>query len=356
MKILAVGINHKTSPIEIREKFHLSLLERELLISELKNDPSVAAAIILSTCNRCEIYATAVEDHPSVEIIKKLFRIKHQPQTQDLQKIFYVHEGPKAAEHFLKVACGLDSLILGEKQILGQIKEAVSLSRQNGMMDKILNILTNFVMETGKKARQETHIDFGGVSVSAAAVSMAQNLLGSLEGKSVLVIGSGKMGCLALNYLRQKKAKHIYLMNRTEEKAAVVAQEFQAESVPFWNLKEVLTKVDVCICSSGAPHYLITRDLMENVVKSRNSPLICIDISMPRNIDPQVAQISGVKLISLDDLDRVIEKNVQTRQAAVQDVEQLIARKIEEFYKAILKIRLMDSQHVVSIGETNENK
>ncbi len=353
---MAVGINHKTSPIEIREKFHLSPLERELLISEFKNDPSVAAVVILSTCNRCEIYATVVDDHPPPEIIKRLFRIKHQPVTDDLQKMFYAHEGPKAAEHFLRVACGLDSLILGEKQILGQIKEAVGLSRQNGMMDKTLNILTNFVMETGKKARQETQIDFGGVSVSAAAVSMAQNLLGSLEGKNVLVIGSGKMGCLALNYLRQKKAEHIYLMNRTEEKAAVIAQEFQAESVPFWNLKEVLTKVDVCICSSGAPHYLITRDLMENVVKSRNSPLICIDISMPRNIDPQVAQIGGVKLISLDDLDRVIEKNVQTRQAAVQDVEQLIARKIEEFYKAISKVRLMDSQHVVSIGETNENK
>jgi glutamyl-tRNA reductase len=357
MKILAIGINQKTAPIELREKFYLAPLEKELLLSEFKSDPSVMAAIILSTCNRCEIYATVVEDCDPLEIIKRLFRIKHQVMTDELYKIFYILEGPQAVEHFLKVACGLNSLILGEKQILGQVKDAVNLSREHGMMDRNLNILTNFVIETGKKARQDTQIDFGGVSVSAAAVTMAQNLLGSLEGKSVLVIGSGKMGCLALNYLRQKKTELVYLMNRTSEKAEVVAQEFQAQSVDFWDMKEVLAKVDVCICSSAAPHYLITKDLVETVIKMRSNPLICIDISMPRNIDPQVADVDRVQLISLDDLDRVIEGNLQKRQGAVRAVEDLISRKLEEFYKAILKIQMMEtSANNLISGEMYENK
>ncbi len=341
MKILTVGINHKTSPIEIREKFYLTVTEKECLISEFKSDASVMSAIILSTCNRCEIYATVVDECQPLEIINKIFRIKHQPIEVSLQGMFYVLEQDKAVEHFLNVACGLDSLILGEKQILGQIKDAVQLSRSKGMMDKFLNILTNFVLETGKKARQETQIDFGGVSVSAAAVSMAQNILGSLEDKSVLVIGSGKMGCLALNYLHQKKAKQIYLMNRTPEKAEEMAKEYHAQTVPFWNMKEVLANVDVCICSSGAPHHVITKDLVENVVALRKSTLVLIDISMPRNIEPTVSSVVKAKLISLDDLDRVIEGNLQKRQDAVEEVKVLIARKIEEFYRAITKVELL---------------
>jgi len=346
MKIITVGINHKTSPIELREKFYLSVLERELLIAEFKSDASVMAAIVLSTCNRCEIYATVTDDCQPVELIKKIFRLKHLDMSLELQGMFYCIEDALAVEHLMKVACGLDSLILGEKQILGQIKEAVNLSRQNGLMDKTLNVLTNYVLETGKKARQETLIDFGGVSVSAAAVTMAQNMLGTLEDKSILVIGSGKMGCLALNYLHQKQAKQIYLMNRTPEKAELMAKEFHAESVPFWNMKEVLSRVDVCICSSGAPHYLITKDLVEQVTAKRNVPLVFIDISMPRNIEPSVAGVSGVRLISLDDLDRVIEGNLQKRQEAVLEVQKLINRKKEEFYQAILKIELVGSQQL----------
>ena len=353
MKILTIGINHKTTPIELREKFCLSPIERELLISEFKADASIIAAILLFTCNRCEIYATVVDDCNPKYILKKLFRVKHQIFSEHFQNMFYVLQDAAAVEHFMQVACGLDSLILGEKQILGQIKDAVNLSRQNGLMDKVLNVLTNYVLETGKKARQDTLIDFGGVSVSAAAVATAQNLLGSLEDKSVLVVGSGKMGCLALSYLHQKKAKHIYLMNRTEEKAAVMAKEFHAESVPFWNMKEVLTKVDVCICSSGAPHYLITKDLVENVVPLRQNRLICIDISMPRNIEPTVAHVAGAQLISLDDLDRVIEGNLQKRQDSVAHVNALINRKTDEFYRAIAKIETLENKKILIYNESS---
>ena len=347
MKILAIGFNHRTSPIEMREKFHLSPVEKELLIAQFRTDPSVMSAVILSTCNRCEMYVNVVDDCSPGHIVKALFTLKHQPLDEQYLKMFYMLEGPAAVQHFLEVACGLDSLILGEKQILGQIKEAVGVSREKGLMDKALNILTNYVLETGKKARQDTDIDFGGMSVSAAAVSTAQSLLGSLQDKSVLVVGSGKMGALALNYLHQKKARQIYLMNRTLENAAAVAEEVKAEVVPFWNMKATLSEVDVCICSSGAPHYLITRDLMENVAASRQSPIILIDISMPRNIDPGVADINGVTMIGLDDLDKVIERTMQKRQEAVKEVSELVIRKQQEFYNAMAKIEAMAGKQVL---------
>jgi len=349
MKILAVGINHKTSPIETREKFFLSTLERELLLSEFKNDPSVVSTIILSTCNRCEIYAHVDDAYEPIEILKKLFCIKHQPQTPDLQGLFYVLEGQLAVEHILSVACGLDSLILGEKQIVGQIKEAVELSRQKIMMDKTFNVLANLVLETAKKARRETQIDFGGSSVSWASVCMAQNLLGSLQDKTVLILGSGKMGRLAVEQLLNKGVKKIYIMNRTIEKAEELAAQSGGIAVPFWELAEILPQVDVCICSSSCPHYLIDQELVERIMQQRGGQkLVCIDISMPRNIDPLVAQVSNVCLVTVDDLDRVVQDNIQKRLTAAGQVERIVKSKVSEYYAVINKIRLIEANNLVS--------
>ena len=346
MKILAIGINHKTSPIETREKFFLATLERELLLSEFKNDPSVVSAIILSTCNRCEIYANVDDEYQSSEILNKLFSIKHQAQTQDLQKLFYVLEGKEAVSHLLSVACGLDSLILGEKQIIGQIKEAIALSRQNLMMDKTFNILTNFVLETGKKARRETQIDFGGSSVSWASVCMAQNMLGTLQDKTVLILGSGKMGCLAVQQLKNKGVKNIYIMNRTMEKAEELAKQSGGTAVEFFEMAEILPQVDVCITSSSCPHYLIDKDLVENTMLRRaGQKSIFIDISMPRNIDPKVAEVKGACLLTVDDLDRVVQDNIQKRLFAAEQVEKIVSNKVNEYYQAINKIRLLEAAY-----------
>ena len=346
MKILAVGINHKTSAIETREKFFLSPVERELLLSEFKNDPSVYSSIIVSTCNRCEIYANVDGDYQSAEILNKLFSIKRQPQTEDLQKLFYVLENHEAVAHLLRVACGVDSLILGEKQILGQIKEAVEFSRQHLMMDKTFNILTNFVLETGKKARRETQIDFGGSSVSWASVCMAQNMLGSLEDKTVLILGSGKMGCLAVEQLVKKGVKKIYIMNRTMETAQEVAKEIGGDAVPFWEMPDILPQVDVCIASSSCPHYLIDKSLVENAMRQRGGQTqVYIDISMPRNIDPKVSEVKGVRLLTVDDLDRVVQDNMQKRLTAAEQVERIVSTKVNEYNEAINKIRLIEECH-----------
>ena len=348
MKILTVGISHKTSSIESREKFFLTITERELLLSAFRNDPSVISAVILSTCNRCEIYANVDDDYQPQEILKKLFSIKHQPQTHGLQKLFYVLEGQEAVTHLLRVACGLDSLILGEKQILGQIKEAVLLSRQNLMMDKTFNILTNFVLETGKKARRETQIDFGGSSVSWASVMMAQNILGTLQDKTVLILGSGKMGRLAVEQLVNKGVKKIYIMNRTIEKAEELAGQSGGIAVPFWEMADILPQVDVCICSSSCPHYLIDKELVEKTMLLRcGKHLVCIDISMPRNIDPKVAEVKDVCLVTVDDLDRVVQDNIQKRLGAAEQVEKIVLNKVREFYEVTGKIRLIEENNTV---------
>jgi glutamyl-tRNA reductase len=344
MKILVVGINHKTSSIETREKFFLASIEKELLLSEFKNDPSVFSVLILSTCNRCEIYASVDDDYQAGEILNKVFALKHQPQTRELQELFYVLEGQEVIAHLLRVACGVDSLILGEKQILGQIKEAVALSRQGLMMDKNFNILTNLVLETGKKARRETQIDFGGSSVSWASVMMAQDMLGSLEDKTVLILGSGKMGCLAVEQLVNKGVKKIYIMNRTMEKAEELARQSGAVAVPFWEMPDILPQVDVCICSSACPHYLIEKDLVENTMRRRGGKkLIFIDISMPRNIDPMVNQVKDACLLTVDDLQRVVQDNMQKRLYAAEQVEKIVLNKVQEFYAVINKIRLIEA-------------
>jgi len=351
MKILAVGINHKTSSIESREKFYLSATERELLLSAFKNEPSVIAALILSTCNRCEIYATVDDYYEPQEILNKLFSIKHQPLTGSLHKLFYVLQGQKAVEHLLRVACGLDSLILGEKQILGQIKEAVMLSRQTAMMDKTFNILTNLALETAKKARRETHIDFGGSSVSWASVCMAQKIVGTLKDKTVLILGSGKMGRLAVEQLINKGVKKIYIMNRTMEKAQELAGQTGGIAVPFWEMADILPLVDVCICSSSCPHYLIDKDLVEKTIQLKDEKkLVCIDISMPRNIDPAVAEVKGACLVTVDDLDRVVQDNIQKRLSAAGEVERIVMNKVQEFYEVINKIHLLETKRPLSLS------
>ncbi|MDE2230889.1 MAG: glutamyl-tRNA reductase [Candidatus Omnitrophica bacterium] len=342
MNILAVGINHKTSSIDVREKFYLQPIERELLLSELQNDPRIAEAFVLSTCNRTEIYANSIEGRPQA-LIDAIFKIKKIPPQADLTGHFYTFTGSQAVEHLLRVTTGLDSLIIGEKQILGQVKEAFEFSRAHGMMGKTFNILSNLVVQTGKKARHETSIDFGGSSVSWASVVMAQNVLGTLQGKTVLIVGSGKMGRLAVEQLAKKGVADIYIMNRTMENAQELARESGGTAVGFWEMREVLSQADVCICSASCTHHLIERDLVDTVMKTRTArPLVLIDISMPRNVAPEVGGMANVTLVTVDDLDRIVEGNTRKRLSAVGTVEEMIAQKIGEFFGALEKVSLIN--------------
>lgn len=337
MNPIVVGISHKTAPIEIREKFFCTPLQQELLLSELKSHPAVVESLVLSTCNRTEIYSATLHGRKDADsLFKLLFEIKGIPLTREFEKHFYLYEGEKVIRHFLKVTTGLDSLILGEKQILGQVKESVELARKKAMLGRQFNILSNIAIRAGKKAHSETDISFGGVSLSWAAVTMAEKILGSLQDKSVLILGAGKMSELAGEQIRKKGIREIFVMNRTQSCAEALAESVKGEAVSFGDIKEILAKVDVCICSVGAPHYILEKNTVGKVQAAHPSrKLIFVDISMPRNIDPEVSTISNVQLFYIDDLDKVVMDNMRKRQAAVSDVEQIINTKTSEFYRKI---------------------
>ena len=238
------------------------------------------------------------------------------------------------------MATGLDSLVLGERQILGQVKSAVDRARERGVFSKYFNILTNIAIRAGKKAQNETEINCGGSSISWAAIGMAEQILGPLKGKSVLVIGAGKMGELALGNLCNKGLEKIYLMNRTGEKAENIARQYGGVAASFWDIKEILAEVDLCICSAGAPHYILDKEQVGKILPARQGrPLALIDISMPRNIAPQVGELPGVCLRSIDDLDQVVGASMKKRQDAVLQVEGIIHQKIEEFNDKIQRLK-----------------
>lgn len=346
LAVKMIGISFRTSPIEIRERFYLQPQERALLLEQMKNEPAVVEALVLSTCNRVEIYAHLIHDDLT-PLWNILCRVKGLSSDKAFQKYFYTHSGEQAMRHLFRVASGVDSLVLGEKQVLGQVKEAIDLSRQHGMLGAQFNILSQLAVRAGKKAQNETALCTGGTSMSWAAVTMAERLLGGLKEKSVLIIGAGKMGRLAVNYLKEKGVGTVYIMNRTRENSESLAQEAGGVAVPFWRIRDILAQVDVCICSTSCPHYLIEKGLLEDIASGRRPrPLALIDISMPRNIDPAAADVSGVSLMAIDDLERSREETLKKRQAAVDQVETIISAKVGEFYGKMAKRAAVETENL----------
>jgi glutamyl-tRNA reductase len=336
------GLSHKTAPIEIREKFYLNPIQQDLLLSELKNHPLITESFVLSTCNRVEVYLKRVDASiNSSFIISLIAKIKKINFDFDTTPYIYTYEGDQALNHLLRVACGLESLILGEKQILGQVKHSVERARESGTLSRYFNILTNLAVRTGKKAQSETAICHGGSSISWAAIEMAQKTAGDLQDRSVLVIGAGKMGEIALNHLHDLGVKKIYLMNRTGEKAENLATRYNGVAASFWNIKEILSEVDICFCAVGAPHYILDKEKIASILEIRQGrKLVLIDISMPRNIDPEVKALgSQVHLSAIDDLHEVVDDSMKKRANAVQEVEGIIRQKILEFNDKILKLQ-----------------
>ena len=340
MKLSIIGLNHKTAPIDVREKFYLNQLQQDLFLSELRSDPSVLEAFILSTCNRVEIYVHCLKANPNLDdFVQIISRIKKIPAAADFRKYFYTYQGQQALEHLLKVAAGLDSLIVGEKQILGQVRNAFERARERGLLAKHFNILSNITLRTGKKAQTETDISLGGSSVSWAAITMAEKILGPLTDKSVLVIGAGEMSKLTIGQIAYKGLKKLFLMNRTQAHAQELAQKFNGIPVGFCDIKEVLSQVDLCLCAVDAPHYILDLETVARIKPMNPGPkILLIDISMPRNIDPRVGELDFVTLLFIDDLDKAIEENMKKRLKAIADVEKIIADKLNSFYDKLNKI------------------
>lgn len=327
--VTCVGLNHHTSPIEEREKLAFTPAELAEALATLKG--TLSAAAILSTCNRTELYTMAAEG-AGADLIRTLTALKGSPVAA---QHFYVKQGTDAVEHLYRVSAGIDSMVLGESQILGQVREAMSAATDAGTLDGVLSHVFHTAVSLGKRVRTETDIGRHAVSVSSAAVMLARKSLGDLDNKTVLVISAGSMGKLAARALAQQTGSgRILVANRTQERAAGLADQLgpNTEAFGMEHLRDALAISDIVISGTSAEDFILGPEDVRPVMAGRNGrSLLFIDIAVPRDIDPAVREIAGVHLCDIDDIEAVTSEGWNGRQAEVWKVEAIIEEQVREF-------------------------
>jgi glutamyl-tRNA reductase len=330
MKLLITGVSHKTAPVEVRECLAFREEALPAALADLKRREGVAEALILSTCNRVEVTVTT-EDSADAQAIVDSFLADHKdvsPHT--IGPHLYRLEGRDAIHHLFRVAASLDSMVVGEPQILGQLKAAYAAAKDSGAVCGWLEGLLTRAFSVAKRVRSETGIGQMAVSVSYAAVELARKIFGSLANRTVMIAGAGKMSELAARHLRRSGASHVFVTNRTHERALEMAALFQGTPVEYTRFVAMLPEVDILIASSGAPHYILHKDEMQRVIAARrNKPVFLIDIAVPRNIEPAVNEIDNVFLYDIDDLQEVVNANLRERLKAAERAESLVEEEVE---------------------------
>lgn len=332
MDILVVGLNHKTAPIEVREKVAFDGPKLNEAIDALKKSATVKENIILSTCNRVEIYAGVNNIDSGIEGIKDFISDFHNVPKELLDKSLYIHKGPDAVRHMYRVASSLDSMIVGEPQILGQLKDAYDAALNNKSTGVFLNKLMRKSVSVAKRIRTETKIAESAVSISFAAVELAKKIFDDLSTKSFMLIGAGEMAELAARHLINNGVKDVYVTNRTTSRAEELAHEFQGKVVLFDHFIQELLHTDIVICSTGAPHYILMKDQAHATMKERKQkPMFIIDISVPRNIDPDINDLDNIYLYDVDNLQGIVEVNIQERAKEAEKAEEIVEEEIGSF-------------------------
>jgi glutamyl-tRNA reductase len=332
MELLVIGLNHNTAPIEIREC--LAFPEDKLgeALSKVHALSSVKEDMIVSTCNRVEVYAATRETDKAVHDLKEFLCQYHGISLKEFEKSLYTHIGEEAVRHIFRVASSLDSMVLGEPQILGQIKEAYDISQQANTSGLILHRLLHRAFHVAKRVRTETKIAISAVSVSSVAVALAEKIFGTLEKKTVLLIGAGEMCELAARHLVAGGVERMLVTNRTYERAVSLAQEFSGEAIPFEDMPQGLKKADIVMSATNSPQYLIGHDQITKVMKDRRQkPIFFIDIADPRDIEPKVGDVENVYLYNMDDLQKVANENVKDREKEAQKAETLVQDEVVKF-------------------------
>ncbi|HEY7631241.1 MAG TPA: glutamyl-tRNA reductase [Thermoleophilaceae bacterium] len=330
--LLALGISHKTAPLALRERVALPEGRAAGVLRELVALPVVHEAVAISTCNRTEIYLVASDpvDAESAAL-SALSRQAGIPPTELLSSL-YSQRGMEAARHLFGVAAGLESMIVGEAEIQGQVKRAYELALVEGATGPITNRLFSTALSTGKRARSETAIGRSRVSVSSVAVELARGTLGELDSRRVLVIGAGENGELTAKALRERGVETVFVANRRYDRAIGLAQRFGGHAVRFDDLPGELQAADIVVSSTASPHQIVGREELELVMESREGrPLLLIDIAVPRDIDPTVRDLTGITLYDMDDLQREVARNIGAREAEVIHVRSIIEQEVERF-------------------------
>jgi len=333
MKICSVGLSHKTAPVEIREKIAFSSpqkLEEALLI--FKKESAIRECVILSTCNRVEIYLVVNKNSNWKDIVADKISQYQGVDKKDFVEHLYFKEDTDAIKHIFRVAAGLDSMVLGEPQILGQLKEAYGFAAGKNTTGFVINKLMHTTFSVAKRVRTETKIGSYAVSISYVAVELAKKIFESLEGKKAMLIGAGEMAELAAKHLLTNGITQIIVANRTYERACSLAEEFNGVPCNFDEFPERLKDVDIVISSTGAPGFVITPEKVKSALKSRrNSPMFLIDIAVPRDIDPKVNDLDNVFVYDIDDLQNVVDSNLAERKKEAEKAEKIIEEELEAF-------------------------
>lgn len=329
MPVVLIGISHRTAPVEIREKFAFAESTIPVILEQMRRAGVADEGVLLSTCNRVELYAAAASVNADKLFQLREFLMRSKDIHDSIGAELYCLDEPKSLEHLFRVACGLDSMVLGETEILGQLKHAYDLAFQHKHTGGLLNKAFQKAFNTAKQVRTETQIQRGSVSVANVAVELAEKIFDSLKGLNVMVIGAGDTSEKTAKALLSRGARGLWVANRTFEKAQALASELGGHAVSFENWTQEFDSLDVIVSSTSAPHYVLDRVTLEPLMHSRqNRALLLVDIAVPRDIDPAVNQLENVYLYNIDDLQMVADDYLKQRQREVEICEQIIREKV----------------------------
>ena len=332
MSLLTLGINHTTAPIEVRERVAINDQNLGLALKNLISVPQVDEAAIISTCNRTELYCEVGQVNEGKEEILRWLNSFHNLSSNDTEPYIYNHLDASVVRHIFRVACGLDSMVLGEPQILGQLKSAYQDASQAGTLGRNLNQLFQHAFSVAKKVRTNTEIGTNPVSVASAAVSLSKQIFGSLNNQSALLIGAGETIELAAEHLKSAGIGKVTVANRSIERAQRIADRVDGQGVSLSFVTEVLPNSEIVITATASTLPILGKGLVERALKQRkHKPIFMVDLAVPRDIEPEVANLSDVYLYSVDDLQNVIELNLQSRKEAALQAEDIIDLEVEQF-------------------------
>ncbi|MCF8010006.1 MAG: glutamyl-tRNA reductase [Clostridiales bacterium] len=332
MSVLTIGLNHKTAPVEIREKLSFAEHSMHENLTQLQSNLGIEGSVILSTCNRTEIYTVSKDEEQGLDSIVEFLSVRSGVSKEHILNFIYIQTGQKAVEHLFKVTSGLDSMLIGETQILGQVRSAYEIALKVGSTNSVLNTLFQQAINTGKAARAQTGIDQHAVSISYAAVELAKQVFKDLTGRKVLVIGAGKMSELTTKHLVSNGVSGVIVSNRSFDRAVELARQFNGIAVKFDELFQHMEKADIVISCTAATHYVVRyHQVMQVMDKQPGKKLMFIDIAVPRDIQPDVREIENVTVYDIDALQNVVDNNINERKQAAIMAETIIIENAKSF-------------------------
>jgi len=347
MRFQLIGLNHKSAPVEVRERLAIPESRLPEACKKLSQHPGIEEGMIISTCNRVELIANVQNGTADLRgFLKDYFQL----DTTELEQHFYEYREQEAVRHIFRVASSLDSMVVGEPQILGQVKEAYATARAVGAVRAQLDQLLTRAFAVAKRVRTETAVGSSSVSIASVAVELAKKIFGNLNGKCVYLVGAGKMSELAARHLLAHGAGSIFVANRTYDRAIRMAHKFNGQAIEFGHLYETCDKADIVISSTGAPHAIFRREHGEQFLsKRRNRPMFFIDIAVPRDVDPEMNKLDGIFVYDIDDLQQAVSSHVADRRKEAERAESIVTNEVERFQARLLTLDVVPT--IVSLQD-----